>query len=58
MWKGVQAYTKGCDTCTQVNEWAGKVMGLLQPLLVAQGRWQHVGEDFITDMPTSLREND
>jgi hypothetical protein len=57
MWKGVQAYTKGCNTCAQVNQRAGKVVGVLKPLTVAQGRWERVGVDFIIDVPTSLKEN-
>jgi hypothetical protein len=57
MWKGVQDYTKGCDTCARVNQRAGKVVGLLKPLPVARGRWERMGDDFITDVPTSLRGN-
>jgi len=28
-------------------------MGILQPLPVAEGRWQRIGIDFITDLPVS-----
>ena len=58
MWKGVQAYTNGCGTYARVNQRAGKVVGLLKPLPVARGRWERVGVDFITDVPTSSRGND
>jgi len=56
--KGFQDCTKGCDMCARVNHWAGKVVGLLKPLPVVQGRWKCVGAHFITDVPISLREND
>jgi len=58
MWKGVEAISKGWDTCARVNPRAGKVLGMLKPLPVAQGRWERVGVDSITDVPTSLRGND
>jgi len=57
MWKGVQDYTKRCDTYTRVNQWAGKVVGWLKPLPVAHGCWECVGVDFNTDVPTSFRGN-
>lgn len=31
---------------------------MLKPLPVAQGHWEHVGVDSITDVPTSFRGND
>jgi hypothetical protein len=57
MRKGVQDYAKGCDTCAQVNQWAGQVVGLLKLLPVAQGRWERVGVDFITDVLICFRGN-
>jgi hypothetical protein len=33
-------------------------MGLLQPLPIAKGRWQRIGIDFITDLPTSRNSHD
>jgi len=33
-------------------------MGLLQPLPIAKGRWQRIGIDFITDLPTSGNDHD
>jgi len=58
MWKEVQDYTKGYETFARVNQRAGKVVGLLKPLPVAQGRWEPMGVDFGTDLPTSFRGND
>jgi len=55
MCNGVQEYTEGCDMYMQGNWQAGKVVGLLQPLPVAQGRREGVGVDFIPDMATSVR---
>jgi len=58
MWKGAQDYTKGCDMCAQVNQLAGKVVGLPKQLPVVQGGWEYIGVDFITGMPISLGGND
>jgi hypothetical protein len=58
MWKGVQDYTIGFDTCMRVNQRAGNAVGLKKLLAVARGRWERVGLDVITDVLTSFRGND
>jgi hypothetical protein len=44
--------------CHRMNGRQGKPMGLLQPLPIAQGRWERVGVDFTTDFPESAQGND
>lgn len=58
MWKAVQDYTTGWETCVLVTQQAGKVVGWLKPLPTAWGRWEQIGVDYISDLPTSLRGND
>jgi hypothetical protein len=58
MWDSVRRYVEGCDMCHRINGRQGKPMGLLQPLPIAQGRWERVGVDFITDFPESASGND
>jgi len=57
IWQEVPDYTIGCDTCAWVNQRAGKVVGIQQPLPVGWARWEHVGVDFILDLQTSPRAN-
>jgi hypothetical protein len=58
MWEAVRRYVEGCDTCHRINGRSGLPMGLLQPLPIAQRRWQRIGVDFITDLPESSSGND
>jgi putative transposase len=58
MWRDTQRYVADCDLCHRTNHWRGKPMGLLQPLSIAKGRWQRIGIDFITDLPTSENGHD
>ena len=53
MWHDTQRYVAGCNLCHRTNHWSGKPMGLQQPHPIAKGRWQRIGIDFITDLPTS-----
>jgi len=53
MWKAMQEYIKCSDTRIQVNQQAGNAVSLQQPLLVAQGCWECMGVDFITEEPIS-----
>jgi len=58
MWRDTQRYIAGCNFCHQTNHRSGKPMGLLQPLPIAKSRWQRIGIDFITDLPTSGNGHD
>jgi len=53
MWHHTQCYVAGCDLCHRTNHRSRKPMGLLQPLPVAEGRWQRIGIDFVSDLPVS-----
>jgi len=57
MWNAVQDYAIGCDICMWVIQLAGNVVGLLQSIPVAQGRWEHMRVDFITDVQISWSAN-
>jgi hypothetical protein len=57
MWDAVRRYVEGCDMCHRINGRQGKPMGPLQPLPIADGRWERVGVDFITDFPESASGN-
>jgi hypothetical protein len=58
MWKDVQRYIQGCDTCHRIKPMAGKTQGLLLPLPVPKGRWHQIGIDFIVKLPKSRQGND
>jgi hypothetical protein len=58
MWRDTQCYAAGCDLCHRTNHQSRKPRGLLQPLPVAEGRWQRIGIDFVTDLPVSGSAND
>src|SRR6266480_230516 len=58
MWKDVQRYIEGCDTCHRVKPLNGKTQGLLLPLPVPKGRWHQIGIDFIVKLPRSRQGND
>ena len=45
-------------TCQQVNAEHQKPVGLLQPLEVAEWKWEHVTIDFVTHLPRTQRRHD
>ena len=51
MWRDTQRNVAGCYLCHRTNHRSGKPIGLLQPLPIAKGRWQRIGNDCITDLP-------
>ena len=51
-------FVRRCLMCQQVKAEHYKPIGLLQPLEVAEWRWEHVTMDFVTDLPWSLRRHD
>jgi hypothetical protein len=58
MWRDTQCYIAGCDLCHRINHGSGIPMCLLQPLPVAEVRWQRIGIDFITNLPVSSSGHD
>jgi hypothetical protein len=58
IWRDTQCYVAGCNLCHRTNHRSGKPMGLLQPFPVAEGRWQRIGIDCITDLQVSRSGHD
>ena len=54
-WSGmkrhIQGFVRRCLTCQQVKAEHQKPVGLLQPLKVAEWKWEHVMMDFVTHLP-------
>ena len=51
MKKHVGDFVRQCLTCQQVKAEDQKSAGLLQPLRVAEWKWEHVTMDFVTHFP-------
>ena len=47
-----------CLTCQQVKAEHQKPAGLLQPLEVAEWKWEHVTMDFVTHLPRTQQKHD
>jgi hypothetical protein len=58
IWRDTQCYVVGCNLCHRTNHRSGKPVGLLQPFPVAEGRWQRIGIDCITDLQVSRSGHD
>ena len=54
-WSGMKRqvgdFVRRCLTCQQVKAVNQKLAGLLQPLEVAEWKWEHVTMDFVTHLP-------
>ena len=54
-WNGMKRhvgdFVRRCLTCQQVKAEHQKLAGLLQPLEVAEWKWEHVMMDFVTHFP-------
>ncbi|GFY85491.1 hypothetical protein Acr_04g0002290 [Actinidia rufa] len=53
MKKDVALFVSRCLTCQQVKAEHQKLAGLLQPLSVAEWKWEHITMDFISSLPRS-----
>ena len=49
----VARFVSRCLTCQQVKAKHQKPAGLLQPLPIAEWKWEHVTMDFVTGLPRS-----
>ena len=58
MKRHVGDFVRRCLTCQQVKTEHQKPAGLLQPLEVAQWKWEHVMMDFMTHFPRTLQVHD
>ena len=61
-WSGMKQhvadFVQWCLTCQQVKAKHQKPTGLLQPLEVAEWKWEHVTMDFVTHLPRTRRRHD
>jgi hypothetical protein len=51
-------YVARCDTCRRVKAVRLKPAGRLQPLTIPSWKWDDIGMDFITGLPTTSRKFD
>ena len=61
-WSGMKRhvgdFVRRCLTCQQVKAEHQKPAGLLQPLEVAEWKWEHVMMDFVTHLPRMQQRHD
>ena len=61
-WSGMKQhvgdFVQRCLTCQQVKAKDHKPTGLLQPLEVAEWKWEHVTMDFVTHLPRTPQRHD
>jgi hypothetical protein len=58
MKKEIAQYVARCDTCQRTKAKHQKPVGLLQPLLVPEWKWEEIGMDFVTGLPQTQKGND
>ena len=58
MKREIGSYIAKCDICQRVKAGHQRPAGLLQPLQIPEWKWDSVGMDFITGLPTYSRGND
>ena len=58
MKRHVGDFVRRCLTCQQVKAEHQKPAGLLQPLEVAEWKWEHVTMDFMTHFPRTPQGHD
>ena len=58
MKRHVGDFVRRCLTCQQVKAEHQKPAGLLQPLEVAEWKWEHVMMDFVTYLPRTQQKHD
>ena len=58
MKRHVGDFVQRCLACQQVKAEHQKLAGLLQPLEVAEWKWEHVTMDFVTHLPRTPQRHD
>ena len=58
MKKHVGDFVRRCLMCQQIKDEHQRLAGLLQPLEVAEWKWEHTTMDFVTHLPRTLRGHD
>jgi hypothetical protein len=56
--RDVAEYVAVCDTCQRVKAEHQRPAGLLQPMKIAEWKWEEVGIDFIVGLPRTQKGND
>ena len=61
-WSGMKRhvgdFVRRCLTCQQVKAEHQRPAGLLQPLEIAEWKWEHITMDFVTHLPRTSRKHD
>ena len=61
-WSGmkrhVEDFVRQCLTCQQVKDEHQRPAGLLQPLEIAEWKWEHITMYFVTHLPRTSRKHD
>ena len=58
MKRHVGDFVRRCLTCQQVKAEHQRPAGLLQPLEIAEWKWEHITMDFVTHLPRTSRKHD
>ena len=58
MKRHVGDFVRRCLTCQQVKAKNQRPAGLLQPLEVAEWKWEHITMDFVPHLPQTSRKHD
>ena len=58
MKRDIAEFVSKCLTCQQIKIEHKKPGGLLQPLEVAEWKWDHINMDFLTGLPMTRRKHD
>ena len=58
MKKHMTDFVRQCLTCQQVKAEHQRPTKLLQPLEVAEWKWEHITMDFMTHLPRTSRKHD
>ena len=61
-WSGMKRhvgdFVRRCLTCQEIKAKHQKLAGLLQPLEVAEWKWEHVTMNFVTHFPQTPQRHD
>ena len=61
-WRGmkrhVRDFVRRCLTCQHVKAKHQRPVGLLQPLEIAEWKWEHITMDFVTHLPRTSQNHD
>ena len=58
MKKDVAVFVSKCLTCLLVKAEHQRLAGLLQPMPIAEWKWEHVTMDFVVGLPRTQRGSD